>query len=152
AESYGMAPRDTDEDLIGGMHAVLTALKQHPERVAAIWINAERGDRRMNEIVEAARTAGVKFHPVPRAKLDKMAGDERHQGVVARLRAIEVGGEAELEEFLKALPAAPLLLILDGVQDPHNLGACLRVADAAGVHAVVIPRDKSAPISAAARR
>lgn len=141
-----------DEDFISGMHAVLAALKQHPDRIAAIWVNAERGDRRINEVIEAARSARVKFHPVPRAKLDKLARRERHQGVVARLRSIEVRGEAELAEFLRALPPAPLLLVLDGVQDPHNLGACLRVADAAGVDAVVLPRDRAAPLSATARR
>jgi 23S rRNA (guanosine2251-2'-O)-methyltransferase len=141
-----------EEDLICGMHAVLTALKQHPERVAAIWVNAERADKRMNEVIEAARVAHVKFHPVPRAKLDKLADGQRHQGVIACLRTTEVGGEAELSEFLKNLPPAPLLLILDGVQDPHNFGACLRVADAAGVHAVIVPRDRSAPITAATRR
>jgi 23S rRNA (guanosine2251-2'-O)-methyltransferase len=68
------------------------------------------------------------------------------------LRTTEVGGEAELADFLKSLPANPLLLVLDGVQDPHNLGACLRVADATGVNAVIIPRDRSAPLSAVARR
>jgi 23S rRNA (guanosine2251-2'-O)-methyltransferase len=141
-----------DEDLICGLHAVLTALKQHPERVAAIWVNAERADKRMNEVIDAARDARVKFHPVPRAKLDKLADGQRHQGAIARLRSIEVGGEAELSEFLTKLPPAPLLLILDGVQDPHNFGACLRVADAAGVHAVILPRDRTAPLSAVARR
>jgi 23S rRNA (guanosine2251-2'-O)-methyltransferase len=141
-----------DEDLVCGLHAVLTALKQHPERVAAIWINADRVDRRISEVVETARAANIKFHQVPRAKLDEMAGGSPHQGVVARLHVTEVGSEADLAEFLQTLPPAALLLILDGVQDPHNLGACLRVADGAGVHAVIIPRDRSAPLSAAARR
>ncbi len=141
-----------EEDLVCGLHAVLTALQQHPKRVAAVWISAERVDKRLGEVLEAARTAGVKFHRVPRAKLDELAGGLRHQGVVARLRAAEVGGEGELAGFLKNLPAAAMLLVLDGVQDPHNLGACLRVADATGARAVILQRDRSAPLSAAARR
>src|ERR1051325_64664 len=143
---------EREEDLISGMHAVLTALKEHPERVAAVWVNSERADKRINEVIEAARVARIKFHPVPRAKLDKMADGARHQGVIARLRSVEVGGEAELAAFLKALSPAPLFLLLAGVQDPHNLGACLRVADASGVHAVILSRDRSAPLSATARR
>ena len=142
----------TQEDFVTGIHAVLTALARHPERVAAVWISAERGDRRIGRVLEAARAAHVKFHRVPRARLDELAGDPRHQGVVARLQATAPGRDAELEAWLAQPPPAALLLVLDGVQDPHNLGACLRVADAAGVHAVVLPRDRSAPLSAAARR
>lgn len=140
------------EDIVCGLHAVLTALTEHPERVAGLWISNERDDRRIGEVLAAAQAADVKFHRVPRAKLDDLSDGLRHQGVVARLRVKAVGGEAELTQFLAALPPAPLLLVLDGVQDPHNLGACLRVADAAGVHAVILPRDRSAPLSAVARR
>jgi 23S rRNA (guanosine2251-2'-O)-methyltransferase len=140
------------EDVVCGLHAVLTALTQHPERVDGVWISAERVDRRVGEVLDAARQANVKFHRVPRAKLDAMADGARHQGVVARMRTTPVGSEPELAEFLSQLPPAPLMLVLDGVQDPHNLGACLRVADAAGVHAVILPRDRSAPLSATARR
>ena len=140
------------DDIACGVHAVMTALTQHPERVAGVWISTERADRRMERVLEATRTAGVKLHRVPRAKLDVMADGQRHQGVVARLHTAPIGDEQALAKFLQALPAAPLLLVLDGVQDPHNLGACLRVADAAGVHAVILPRDRSAPLTAAARR
>lgn len=140
------------EDVVCGLHAVLTALSQHPERVAAVWISAERADQRIGRVLEAARATKIKFHRVPRAKLDDLAGDARHQGVVARLRVAPVGGEKELEAFLERPPRTPLVLVLDGVQDPHNFGACLRVADAAGAQAVIVPRDRSAPLSAAARR
>lgn len=140
------------EDVVCGLHAVLTALTQHPERVSAVWVSAERADRRIGQVLDAARAAKVKFHRVPRAKLDEMADGTRHQGAVARLRVSPVGRDADLTAFLERLPSAPLLLVLDGVQDPHNLGACLRVADGAGVHAVIIPRDRSAPLSAVARR
>lgn len=142
----------SDEDFVTGMHAVLTALTRHPERVAALWVSSERGDRRMARVLDAARAARVRFHAVPRARLDELAGTPRHQGVVARLHASAVGGERELEARLAEPPANALFLVLDGVQDPHNLGACLRVADAAGAHGVVLPRDRSAPLSAAARR
>jgi 23S rRNA (guanosine2251-2'-O)-methyltransferase len=140
------------DDLIVGLHAVAEALKRHPDRVSGIWVNAEREDRRIGEVLGLARSAGVKFHKVPRAKLDDMAQGLRHQGVVARLRLTPVGKEADLTAFVADLPTDALLLVLDGVQDPHNLGACLRVADAAGVNAVVLPRDRSAPLSAVARR
>lgn len=139
------------EDFVCGLHPVLTALKEHPGRITGVWVSADRVDKRLAEILDVARDAKVKFHRVPRAKIDEMAEGMRHQGVVARLRVREVEDETELAEFLKVQPSAPLL-ILDGVQDPHNLGACLRVADAAGVAAVILPRDRSAPLSAAARR
>ncbi len=140
------------EDLICGLHAVGAALQQHPEQLDGLWVSNERADRRVSQIVTAARAAGVRFQLVPRVKLDRMAEGERHQGVVARLRAATVKGEDDLDALLAALPPAPLLLVLDGVQDPHNLGACLRSADAAGVHGVIVPRERSAPLTAAARR
>lgn len=140
------------EDIVCGLHAVLTALTRHPERVSGVWISTARSDRRIERVVQAARVANVKFHRVPRAKLDDLAQRSPHQGVVARLRAAPVESEQDLVKFLQHPPPAPLLVVLDGVQDPHNLGACLRVADAAGVHAVILPRDRSAPLSAAARR
>lgn len=147
-----MAERLLNEDLICGLHAVAAALEQHPDRLDGLWISSERTDRRVNALITAARAAGVRFQMVPRVKLDRMAEGERHQGVVARLRTVATKGEDELAELLAALPPAPLLLVLDGVQDPHNLGACLRSADAAGVHGVIVPREHSAPLTAAARR
>jgi len=141
------------EDLILGWHAVLAALKQRPDRVEAVWFAAERrASGASRDLMELARTAHVKFHRVPRAKLDKLAAGARHQGIVARVKAEMVRGDKELAEFLANLPEKPLLLVLDGVQDPHNLGACLRSADAAGAHAVVIPRDGAVSVTAAARK
>jgi len=141
-----------DEGIVCGLHAVLAALRQHPDRVAAVWISAERADRRIGQVVDAARVNRVKFHRVPRAKLDEMAEGQRHQGVVARILAASTRRSQDLESFIAGLTHPPLLLVLDGVQDPHNLGACLRVADGAGANAVVIPRDRAAPLTAAARR
>ncbi len=139
------------EELITGIHAVLAALTRSPERVQALWVSRERRDRRLGEILAAARDAGIKVHQVPRATLDRMAG-ERHQGVAARVQETTVRRAEDLGEFLDTLAGAPLLLVLDGVQDPHNLGACLRSAEAAGAHAVIVPRDNSAPLSPVARR
>ncbi|MBI3570022.1 MAG: 23S rRNA (guanosine(2251)-2'-O)-methyltransferase RlmB [Gammaproteobacteria bacterium] len=141
-----------DDQHVCGVHAVLAALKANPDHVEEIWISDTRGDKRMAAVLDAARAARVKVHKSPRAALDRMSGDVKHQGVIARLREMPVRKEQDLESFLAHLPPMPLLLVLDGVQDPHNLGACLRSADAAGAHGVIVPREHSAPLSAVARR
>jgi len=141
-----------DENYICGLHAVLAALKNNPQTVEEIWVSDAREDKRVSSVVQAAHDARVKVHKSPRPALDRMVDGMRHQGVVARLREAPVRKEQDLETFLSRLPDMPLLLVLDGVQDPHNLGACLRSADAAGVHAVIVPREHSAPLSAVARR
>jgi 23S rRNA (guanosine2251-2'-O)-methyltransferase len=138
-------------DLIWGLNVVLAALQQHPERVDAVWLSEERVDRRGARVIEAAHQAGIKLRRVPRARLDQLTGAEHHQGAVARLHAVPARREQSLESFLGELTAAPLLLVLDGVQDPHNLGACLRCADAAGVNAVILPRDRAASITGSVR-
>lgn len=142
----------TEEDRVFGLHAVLAALTTAPEHVDAVWLDENRKDRRIHDIVRAAQTAHVKLHKVPRAKLDQMVGAGRHQGVVARYRETPRQGEPELGNFLAQLTVTPLLLVLDGVQDPHNLGACLRSAEAAGVHAVILPRDQAVSLTASVRR
>jgi 23S rRNA (guanosine2251-2'-O)-methyltransferase len=142
---------DTD-DLVFGLHAVLSALMQSPQHVDTVWLDEARRDRRTQEVAHAAQAAHVKVHRVPRAKLDQLAGAERHQGAAARLRTVPLRGEDDLEPFLSALSEPAFLLILDGVQDPHNLGACLRTADGAGVHAVIIPRDNAVSITATVRK
>lgn len=142
---------DTEEYLFG-MHSVLAALRNAPAHVDAVWLDENRHDHRAAQIMEAARAARVRVHQVPRAKLDQLSGGVRHQGVVARSRPEPVRGERELTAFLAGLQATPFLLVLDGVQDPHNLGACLRTADAAGVQAVIIPRDQAVSVTGAVRR
>ena len=141
-----------DDDLVCGLHAVLAALEKHPDRIDGVWLNAGRDDARIGAILKAANEAKVKVHKVPSNALDRMAVGIRHQGVVARMRGVSPRNEKDLTEFLAGLTGLPLLLVLDGVQDPHNLGACLRSADAAGAHAVIVPRDHTAPLSAVARR
>ncbi|MDX1489463.1 MAG: 23S rRNA (guanosine(2251)-2'-O)-methyltransferase RlmB, partial [Acidiferrobacterales bacterium] len=134
--------------LIYGLHAVLAALQEDSAHVDRVWINEERQDKRSAEIARAARAAGVKLRRVPRTRLDQLVGTRHHQGVAARTRAITTRSENELEHFLAQLTETPLLLVLDSVQDPRNFGACLRCADAAGVHGLVFPRNRSAPLTA----
>jgi 23S rRNA (guanosine2251-2'-O)-methyltransferase len=141
-----------DDQHVCGVHVVLAALKSRPDHVEEIWVSDARGDKRIAAVLDAARAAHVKVHKSPRAALDRLADGVKHQGVVARLRETPVQKEKDLESFLSHLPPMPLLLVLDGVQDPHNLGACLRSAAAAGAHGVIVPRDHSAPLSAVVRR
>lgn len=141
-----------NDALIYGLHAVLAAIRRHPARVETVWLAEGRSDKRVAEIETAARAAALPIQRAGRDELDRMVEGLRHQGAVARLRPGGQGAAAEdFESFLAALPPKALLLVLDGVQDPHNLGACLRSADAAGVHAVIVPKDNSAPLSAVAR-
>lgn len=139
-------------DRVWGLHAVREALARAPERVLEMWVLAGRADERMAEIVALARAQGISCQEVRRDTLDDMARGGAHQGVVARLAPAAPLDENDLEALLDGLDEPPLLLVLDGVQDPHNLGACLRTADAAGVHAVVIPRDRAAGLTPAARK
>ena len=131
---------------IFGFHAVLARLRAEPASVVEILLDETRQDARARDVVAAAERAGVALHRVPTKRLDGFYGGGRHQGVVARVAPAQA--KASLDDLLDALQEPPLLLVLDGVTDPHNLGACLRVADAAGVHALVAPKDRSAGLSA----
>jgi len=139
------------EDLVCGINAVLSALKHNAAAIDALWVDSTREDRRIGVVIAAARDAKIKVHRVPGAKLDQLADGERHQGVVARRRDAAARDEKDLAAVLEAI-AKPLVLVLDGVQDPQNLGACIRSAAAAGAHAIILPRDHSAPLTAATRR
>jgi 23S rRNA (guanosine2251-2'-O)-methyltransferase len=142
-----------DEDLIAGFHAVTAALEQSPELVGQVWLDRERSDARVQALLGLARKAGIRVQRVPRLKLDQLVGkDVRHQGVVARTLVMPGLGESELYERLDSLEVPAFLLVLDEVQDPHNFGACLRTAEGAGVHAVIAPKDGSAPMSATVRK
>jgi len=140
------------DESVGGWHAVLALLKQAPERVLAIQIDRSRKGPRRSQLLTAARAAGIAVEETAGDVLDRAAGHSHHQGVVARCRAAPERTDAELPAFLEALADPPFLLVLDGVQDPHNLGACLRSADAAGVQAVILPRDNSAPMTPVVRK
>ena len=142
----------SDAQLVWGLHAVRESLARAPERVLELWILGGRTDERMAAVVTLAREQGIACQAVRRETLDGMAGGGSHQGVVARLAPAVPLDEDDLETLLDRLEEPPLLLVLDGVQDPHNVGACLRTADAAGVHAVIIPRDRAAGLTPAARK
>jgi len=128
-----------------GFHAVTVRLKTAPESVIEVHVDATRRDARMRQFVERARAAGTKLVDSDDAALQKLCGTHGHQGVVAR---VERTFQARtLDEVLEDVSGAPLLLLLDGVTDPHNLGACLRVADGAGVQAVIAPKDHAVGIN-----
>jgi len=129
--------------IVYGRHAVEAALRSDPARVSRVWVAEGRRDRALRAIAEAAAAAGIPLETVPRARLDRLVGDRHHQGVAARYRGPEPRGEGFLDALLTGLDGPAFLLALDGVEDPRNLGACLRTAEAAGVHAVVAPRDRA---------
>src|SRR5262249_4841260 len=123
-------------ELIFGIHAIDSALTHDPGNILELYIEADSHNARLKELSERARDAGVKPHARPREALDKMTGGARHQGAVARYKAPPPRSEAELLQLVANAQTDTLLLVLDGVTDPHNLGACQRSADAAGVTAV----------------
>lgn len=128
-----------------GFHAVLGRLRADPASVLEIYLDAARSDARARDLAGLAERAGVRLIRVPAERLDGFHSGGRHQGVVARVVMKELAGD--LDTLLAGLDEPPLLLVLDGVTDPHNLGACLRVANAAGAHAVIAPRDRAAGIT-----
>ena len=133
-----------------GFHAVIARLRADPGSVTEIYLDEDRKDARARDLAAAAQKAGLEVMRVPTKRLDGFYGGGRHQGVVAIVR--EATAKESLEDRLDALTEPPLLLVLDGVTDPHNLGACLRVADAGGAHAVIAPRDRAAGINATVSR
>ena len=127
--------------LIYGFHAVVSRLRQKAAGIREIYLDAARGDRRARDLAQVAQARGVRVIAVDGDRLDGMTGHARHQGVAARVEA--AAPAQDLDDILAGLGEPALLLILDGVTDPHNLGACLRVADAMGVHAVIAPKDRA---------
>ncbi len=136
---------------IYGVHAVEALLRHHPKRVKQIWLSEGRSEPRIQALLALAADNRVAVGQAERRELDAWV-EGVHQGVVAEVSPSQVWGEAMLDELLDRTEGAPLLLVLDGVTDPHNLGACLRTADAAGVQAVIVPKDKSATLTAAVRK
>ncbi|MFN3884802.1 MAG: 23S rRNA (guanosine(2251)-2'-O)-methyltransferase RlmB [Rhodocyclaceae bacterium] len=134
--------------LIHGFHAVTARLRHDPEGVRELYCAAQRQDARMRDLVRLAQAHGVRIHTLDAARLDAMTGHGRHQGVVARIAARQK--YLTVDDVLEGLSEPALLLVLDGVTDPHNLGAALRVADAAGAHAVIAPKDRACGLTATA--
>ncbi|MFC7520855.1 23S rRNA (guanosine(2251)-2'-O)-methyltransferase RlmB [Xanthomonas populi] len=137
---------------IVGVNAVASSVENDADNVREVLIEAGSKNPRLTEIEEQARSKGIEVRRVNTQALDGVGGQLRHQGVVARYAAARLWAESELEALVTAAEGRALLLILDGVQDPHNLGACLRSAAAASVTAVVIPKDKSATVNATVRK
>ncbi|TDP64307.1 23S rRNA (guanosine(2251)-2'-O)-methyltransferase RlmB [Roseateles toxinivorans] len=134
------------QKILFGFHAVTVRLKTAPQSIVEVHVDATRRDQRMRQFVERVKESGVKLFDSDDDRLNKICGSSRHQGVVARVQAL--AQQHSLDDVLDAVEGPPLLLVLDGVTDPHNLGACLRVADGAGAHAVIAPKDNAAGINA----
>ncbi len=140
------------EEFIFGIHAVTALLQQAPQRIVRVYLQQGRADQRLQQIMELLAKHHVESEQKPRHELDAMVVDEQHQGVVARCIVQKSYHEADIDVLLDEITTPPFLLILDGVQDPHNLGACLRSANAAGVHMVIAPRDRSVGLTPAVRK
>lgn len=138
-------------ELIYGFHSIEAILNKEPERFLEIYALKGREDKRLNPIINEARRFGISVQFMQRKALDNKSRGEQHQGIIANVKAARTYNERDLDEII-AREASPFFLVLDGVTDPHNLGACLRSADAAGVHAVIVPKDKSAKLTGTARK
>ena len=138
-------------EYVFGMHAVSTLLKRRPKEIARLLVVRGRRDPRMQEVLRFAQEKHVHWEEVAKDELDRLV-EGVHQGIVACCEMTPEKGEEDLVDLLDAIEGPPFVLVLDGVTDPHNLGACLRTADAAGVHLVIVPKDKSAPLNATARK
>lgn len=136
----------TDSRHLFGFHAVTACLRTRPESVRGVYVANARHDRRARELIERATAAGVAVHAIDEPRLAALAGSARHQGVVA-LVATDLPYRT-LDEVLDGLREPALLLVLDGVTDPHNLGACLRSADAFGAQAIIVPKDRAVGVNA----
>ncbi|ODN42066.1 23S rRNA (guanosine(2251)-2'-O)-methyltransferase RlmB [Piscirickettsia litoralis] len=140
------------KELIFGIHAVSALLKRAPEQVKVLYLLKGRSDPKIDTLVDLARQGGVTIERVTRSGLDRLAPDQTHQGVVAHYVGGHSYNEDDLHRIVEKAGKDAWLLILDGVEDPHNLGACLRTAEAAGVTAVIAQKNRSAPLSATARK
>ena len=141
----------SDLESVYGVHAVEALLRHHPKRVKQLVLADGRSEPRVQVLRELAEAARIQVSTLSRREMDEQI-EGVHQGVLAKVSPSQIWGEQMLDELLARLEEPPLLLVLDGVTDPHNLGACLRTADAAGVHAVIIPKDKSATLNATVRK
>lgn len=141
------------EELVYGIHAVSMLLRTRPKEVIQVWIQQSRKDKKMNEIKALSESSRVKCEMISSEQLQKrLAENARHQGVVASCRAMLAWSEDDLMQYIKNAREPIVLLILDGVQDPHNLGACLRSANAFGVSAVIAPKDRAASLTDVAKK
>ncbi|HET8850604.1 MAG TPA: 23S rRNA (guanosine(2251)-2'-O)-methyltransferase RlmB, partial [Marinobacter sp.] len=139
------------QDYVFGWHAVDAVLKKEPERLQQVWIQTGRQDKRVQSVTDSLDQLGVRWQVVHRRELDERVSGV-HQGIVAAVAESREWSEDDLFAQLAGSDKPPFLLVLDGVTDPHNLGACLRTADAVGIQAVIVPKDKSATLTPVARK
>jgi 23S rRNA (guanosine2251-2'-O)-methyltransferase len=145
--SFIMSPQ-----YVYGLHSVSSLAKHRAGQIEAVWVQRERQDARLKELVALLQRHGIAVQVVSRKELEHMAAESVHQGVIARVKPSEQHDEGFLESLLDNLAEPALLLVLDEVTDPHNLGACLRSADAAGAHAVITPKDNAAALTPVVRK
>lgn len=136
----------TESKVIYGFHAVTSRLRSAPDAIREIYVDVARKDHRGADLLTLAKTRNVRVMTVDGRRLDGMTGNARHQGVAASVAPVKLA--THIDDVLETLTEPALLLILDGITDPHNLGACLRVADAMGVHAVIAPKDRAVGLNA----
>lgn len=138
--------------IVFGFHAVASRLRQNPASVQEVCVDKSRKDARMQDLLQLAEQKDVRVMQMERERIDGLAANGRHQGVLARVADTPLPYQ-DIHDILESdLAEPPLFLVLDGVEDPHNLGACLRVADAMGVHAVIAPKDRAAGLNATVRK
>jgi len=132
---------------IFGIHAVQAALDYSAKKINHAWIDTQRQDKRLKPIINDLEVIGIHAEKIDRKKMDRMADGNNHQGIIVEIEMPTVRSEGQLKEAVKNLTAMPFFLVLDQVQDPHNLGACLRTADAAGVHGIIVTKDNATSIT-----
>lgn len=147
-----MTAAEPEAELIFGYHAVSAALAARSRCIAEVWIQSGRCDQRRQRLLADLERLGINVRRLPRRSLDQLTGGGCHQGVIARCGSAMPSPRRDLDAILAECPESALLLVLDGVQDPRNLGACLRTADAVGVHALIVPKDRAASLTPAARK
>lgn len=137
--------------MIYGIHAMQGMLARSPERILDVYLLKNRDDKRLNNVIEELESLGIAIKLVDRKWLDEQSANGVHQGIMAKIKEGRSYHENDLPNLLSQKPE-PFILILDGITDPHNLGACIRSADAAGVDLIIVPKDKSAPLNAIAKK
>ena len=135
------------KEIFPGIHTVTAILRWQPERIQSIWLEQNKTNKRIDPLIHQCQQLGIAIQHVQRAKLDQLCEGTQHQGIAASCSPTELMDETEFTQSLVEIESPSLILILDEVSDPHNLGACLRTADAAGVDAVVLPQRHSAPLT-----
>lgn len=138
-------------EAVYGLHAVTTLLQRSADQVVELWVMKGRQDKRMQRVLELAEEQGLPVREADKGLMNQKA-EGNHQGIIAWRKPVQGMSEKQLPDVLDSIEGHPFILILDGVTDPHNLGACIRTADAAGVHLVIAPKDKSAPMNATAAK